>query len=961
MRRGHLLRLSIILLFLVSLLFYPEPESYVYAQLQPSLTIRQVSPPDGATIPYTPIQLRIDVESEGIGIEGAAVTFYLDDKPIDEEVEEHGNGKFSVWTTPTSGAHSWYATAEKTGYTPTTSETRTLTHGTPPVTRLRCTLVSPSDGFTVTTTPIELKARVTEHGAGVEGAQVDFYVNNAHRGHNHTNSEGYAIKEVDYGYGTHSWYAIATMEGYTPATSEMWSFTYTEEHTYVIFEDDFEDGEAEDWELSVPPDAPPGSAWGVELEDGNYVLSGEGHCWSEAGDEEWTDYTLELKVKLVKGGGLINFRMTPKREGPDRYFLRLSRYDLTLVKWSWPPYLGEPRHTELKRVGLDLDPDAWYTVKIVCIGNNLKTYLDDDLKVDYTDEDDPFLSGNIGLEPLLYDEKRLSHVLFDDIKVSVEAYTVDFSVDPPDAGYVRVDGNDYYDGDSTTFPEGSHAIKAVPYSGYGFESWDCGAGVDVSATTTMYVGGDGWLQANFQTKVEEEVEHTYVVFQDDFEDGDAEDWDIHEDPGSDWRVEREGENYVLSCEGHCFGRAGDEEWTDYTLELKFRLIKGHVWINFRMTMKPEAPDRYHVVLDRYDLSLVRGELYLKEPRHTELKHVSVDFDPDTWYDVKILCIGNNIKVYLDDVLKIDYTDEDDPFLSGCIGFEPFFYDENKPSHVFFDDVKVSTTHRLYVAHLIKEAQDEINDAKRVGADTSEAEEKLAKAQTAFDEEDLSWAESLAKEAIDLAKQAYEGSGEGWPVPTSLSCRLSSHDITEGDSITLTGTITPAITKELLIVFAYDGEKWEYKVRPSPDGKLSNTWEPPHPGEYEVKVHWPGDERYETSDWVDFFGVKSREGPTPPTGPPEPAGPPIGIQTIVPPAIILMVILAVVWARRRRRPPPVAVPVPPSPVEARALKVRRALARLEEMGRQGRVSAQVYQDLRAEYEAELRDLEGRIGR
>lgn len=25
------------------------------------------------------------------------------------------------------------------------------------------------------------------------------------------------------------------------------------EHTYIIFEDDFEDGEAEDWSLSIPP------------------------------------------------------------------------------------------------------------------------------------------------------------------------------------------------------------------------------------------------------------------------------------------------------------------------------------------------------------------------------------------------------------------------------------------------------------------------------------------------------------------------------------------------------------------------------------------------------------------------------------------------------------------------------------------------------------------------------------
>jgi len=32
------------------------------------------------------------------------------------------------------------------------------------------------------------------------------------------------------------------------------------EHDYVIFQDDFEDGRAEGWTMSIPPDAPAGSS-----------------------------------------------------------------------------------------------------------------------------------------------------------------------------------------------------------------------------------------------------------------------------------------------------------------------------------------------------------------------------------------------------------------------------------------------------------------------------------------------------------------------------------------------------------------------------------------------------------------------------------------------------------------------------------------------------------------------------
>ena len=102
------------------------------------------------------------------------------------------------------------------------------------------------------------------------------------------------------------------------------------EHAYVLFQDDFEDGEAGDWMIDIPPEAPPGSDWAVELDDGNHILSVKGFVWAEAGDYTWTNYTLEATVKLLAPhGGHLNFRVN----GPvGRYFLDFYSAGLILHK-----------------------------------------------------------------------------------------------------------------------------------------------------------------------------------------------------------------------------------------------------------------------------------------------------------------------------------------------------------------------------------------------------------------------------------------------------------------------------------------------------------------------------------------------------------------------------------------------------------------------------------------------------
>jgi len=573
-------------------------------------------------------------------------------------------------------------------------------------------------------------------------------------------------------------------------------------HSHIVFQDDFEDGDAEDWTMNIPDEAPPGSGWTIELDDGNYVLSGRGQTWAEAGDFSWTNYTLEVSMS-----------------GPMRYFVQFWPYDMVITK----EYMGT--FNEVVHTSVLLNPNAWYDFKIVCVGNGVWVYVDDVLKLEYVDEDDPILSGRIGLE-----SSPDSQIYFDDVKVSttyrlyvdhlvqeaedeiydaklIDAETTIAEQRLSDAQTAFSEGDlasaealalEAFDLAKSAFVGAVSVDKLLRYSSeydrhvvgvsgtmrdiryeeglYSF-AIDDGTGV-ISATfdrtlgeirsedevevTGVFSAFNGTITADSVVKKESAMQelYTFLIFKDDFEDGDFSDWSTDVDPGiegSRWRVEEEGDNRVLSCEGSSWGWAGDTEWTDYTIELKLKLVKGGCGISFRLSHKPEGAEHYTLSFSHYDLSLVKTELYLKEARGTEHRHVSMDLDPDRWYDVQIVCIENNIKAYLDGDLKVEYSDEDDPFLAGAIDIGVFPHDGDKPSQALFDDFKVSeiaTTEDIN--DLITYAQSEIDKAREISADVISAELKLEQARQALVQENYQIVQYMVDEAVWLAKRCSVG-------------------------------------------------------------------------------------------------------------------------------------------------------------------------------------------------------------
>jgi len=165
----------------------------------------------------------------------------------------------------------------------------------------------------------------------------------------------------------------------------------------LLFRDDFEDGVADGWELE------PG--WQIEQEDGNYVLSGEGHSWARlTTGQDWTDYALRLRLRLFGGVIHINYRVS---DDAGRYFIGFRERGLYLAKEApWGSLFTLAESDVFHGLG------EWHDVEIVGRGGHLQVYVDGVLEIDFTDSEAPLLQGSIAFETL-----EGSYAQVDDVEV----------------------------------------------------------------------------------------------------------------------------------------------------------------------------------------------------------------------------------------------------------------------------------------------------------------------------------------------------------------------------------------------------------------------------------------------------------------------------------------------------------------------------------------------------------------
>jgi hypothetical protein len=181
-----------------------------------------------------------------------------------------------------------------------------------------------------------------------------------------------------------------------------------------------------------------------------------------------------------------------------------------------------------------------------------------------------------------------------------------------------------------------------------------------------------------------------VLFQEDFEAGRAEGWELE----GEWHVERTDGNYILSGAGHHFAYPNVAGWSDCIIEARVKILSGGFHFNVR-----ESGSTGHV---RYFLGLSESGSGLNKQIGSDffslpapgiaigrdnwhiVKIILEGPGRDNWHIVKIILEGPNIKIYVDDVLVLDYTDTDNPILCGRFSFETL-----DDSSVHFDDVIVT--------------------------------------------------------------------------------------------------------------------------------------------------------------------------------------------------------------------------------------------------------------------------------
>jgi photosystem II stability/assembly factor-like uncharacterized protein len=169
-----------------------------------------------------------------------------------------------------------------------------------------------------------------------------------------------------------------------------------------------------------------------------------------------------------------------------------------------------------------------------------------------------------------------------------------------------------------------------------------------------------------------------VLFHDDFEDGNLEGWAITmmNDQEGSWQIETEGTNHVFAGRGFSTATLTLGRWYDYRLAARVKFSQSGIVFSFRQGL-----------FSGYMVSFQADQMYLSRAVGNGMPSLVANapgpFSADRWYNIDIIGIGANIKVYLDGSLLIDYTDAD-PYVNGGVAIAPI-----SGGTVRVDDVELS--------------------------------------------------------------------------------------------------------------------------------------------------------------------------------------------------------------------------------------------------------------------------------
>jgi hypothetical protein len=211
--------------------------------------------------------------------------------------------------------------------------------------------------------------------------------------------------------------------GQVPVTEQSGITYLTKAVLPPLFGDNFNDGSADGWtpvgsggDWAVEDDASFGSMVYSQGDTTYTTTTTYDTYWRSYGDASWTNYIFETKIKIVDGGFApiagIFFRVQGTDIDSGYYMFRIdARSDAgpALIKSpniilagghpGYPQFMNEPA----------IIGDI-YTLKVIVEGSNIKCYVNDVKKIDFTDS--TYSTGRVGVGSFN------AHVHFDDVLIS---------------------------------------------------------------------------------------------------------------------------------------------------------------------------------------------------------------------------------------------------------------------------------------------------------------------------------------------------------------------------------------------------------------------------------------------------------------------------------------------------------------------------------------------------------------
>lgn len=145
-------------------------------------------------------------------------------------------------------------------------------------------------------------------------------------------------------------------------------------------------------------------------------------------------------------------------------------------------------------------------------------------------------------------------------------------------------------------------------------------------------------------------------------------------PSTNWRFDRNNwliRDGVLAHDDFAIGTAyytGGQDWTDYEWETKFQITKygnenSAMFLFFR---SKEAWSGYGLAITRTSMLLSRYDGAWNE--RVILGQTSLNTKPNTWFNLKIQVQANQIKVFVNDKLRLDVFDPDNKYPHGSFSY-----------------------------------------------------------------------------------------------------------------------------------------------------------------------------------------------------------------------------------------------------------------------------------------------------